>query len=416
MIQFDVIIIGGGAAGLLAAGQAASKGAKVLILEKMTQSGRKLSITGKGRCNLTNTAPVAEFINKFGSNGKFLRQAFARFFSDDLIKFLNRLGVETNIERGGRVFPVNNDAKKVVKALVQWVKDSGVTIWNDTEVAKLLVKNNKVIGLKLKDDRSLKCSKVIVATGGASYPATGSTGAGYRLAGSVGHTIVPIRPALVPLITKGNLAKKLQGLSLKNVSVKVIIDGKKRGEEFGEMLFTHFGLSGPIILTISKLVVDALHDKKKVEVSIDLKPALDDSKLDARLLRDFKEHGKQEFHSILKGLLPKKMIPVCIAEVGIKPDTTGNHITAIERKRLRLWLKGLSLTVIDHRSFYEAVITAGGVSTKEINPKTMESKIVKGLFFAGEVIDFDGETGGYNLQAAFSTGWLAGNNTGKHAG
>ncbi len=409
MKQFDVIIIGGGAAGLLAAGQAAKKGAKVLIIEKMEQSGRKLSITGKGRCNLTNTAPVAEFINRFGKNGKFLRQAFARFFSDDLVKLLNRLGVETNIERGGRIFPVNNDAKKVVKALVKWVKDSGVTIWNDNEAVKLLTKSNKITGIKLKDGRSLPCHKIIIATGGASYPATGSTGAGYRLAGSVGHKIIPIHPALVPLETEGRTAKKLMGLSLKNVSVKVIIDGKKQREEFGEMLFTHFGLSGPVILTMSRFVVNSLHDKKEVIISIDLKPALDDSKLDARLLRDFKENGKQEFHSILKGLLPRKMIPVCINEIGMAPDKTGNHITAQERKKLRLWLKDFRLNVNGHRSFYEAIVTAGGVSTKEINPKTMESKLVRGLFLAGEVIDIDGETGGYNLQAAFSTGWLAGN-------
>lgn len=394
----------------MAAGRAASKDAKVLILEKMTQTGRKLSITGKGRCNITNTASIPDFINKFGDNGKFLRQSFARFFSDDLIKLLNSLGVETTIERGGRVFPVNNDAKKVVKALVQWVKDSGVTIWNNAEVANLLIKSNKITGLKLTDDRSLFCHKVIIATGGASYPATGSTGAGYRLASSASHTIIPIRPALVPLITGGNNAKKLQGLGLKNVLVKVIIDGKKKKEDFGEMLFTHFGLSGPVILTLSRIIVDALHEKQKVLISIDLKPALDDQKLDARLLRDFSEHGKQQFQSILKGLLPQKMIPVCVEETNIEPDKTGNHITALERKKLRLWLKDFRFEVTDHRSFYEAVITAGGVSTKEINPKTMESKLVRGLYFAGEVIDIDGETGGFNLQAAFSTGWLAGNN------
>jgi predicted Rossmann fold flavoprotein len=408
MAKRRVIVVGGGAAGLMAAGQAAINGAEVIVLEKKDRPGRKMRITGKGRCNLTNVAPLTEFISRFGKNGRFLHQAFARFFSEDLVAFLGEQGVDVATERGGRVFPISNDAGEVVDAILGWIKSCGVIIRNRSHVNGLIIENDRVFGVSLEGAPSIRGDAVIIATGGASYPATGSTGDGYRLAKSVGHTVVPIRPSLVPLETAGDTASRLQGLSLRNVSARIYINGKKKMGKFGEMLFTHFGLSGPIILSLSRQIVNALKENQKVEVSIDLKPALDNQKLDARLLRDLKEHGKQKFQTILKGLLPKKLIPVCIDLVEIPPDLVGHQITAQHRKQLRVWLKDFRLDVTGYRSFAEAIITAGGVTTKEINPRTMASRLIEGLYIVGEVIDIDGDTGGYNLQAAFSTGWLAG--------
>jgi len=406
-----VIVVGGGAAGLMAAGQAATMGAAVLVLEKMPRPGLKLRITGKGRCNLTNIVPLPEFIEHFGASGKFLRQAFSQFFSEDLIAFFKELGVETVIERGGRVFPASNQADEVIGALSNWVTGQA-KIRTNCAVKKLLIEKGEVVGVTAKtkssDLEDFRADRVIIATGGKSYPGTGSTGDGYELAKSVGHTIVSPRPALVPLETKGDIASRLQGLSLKNVSVKVIIDGKKQAEAFGEMLFTHFGVSGPIILSLSKMCVDALLAREKVAISIDLKPALDDKHLDQRILRDLNQYGKKQFQNILKLLLPQKLIPICVELTGIDPEKSGNQITSDERKRLRLWLKDFQLEVTGYRSFSEAIITAGGVDLKEVDPRTMESRMVKGLYFAGEVLDIDADTGGYNLQAAFSTGWVAG--------
>jgi predicted Rossmann fold flavoprotein len=310
-----------------------------------------------------------------------------------------------------------------VDALVQWVGERGVSLRTRSPVERLLVEGGRVVGVEVSrvpsrtgesptHDRSTgkvyRADAVIIATGGASYPATGSTGDGYRLAESVGHSIVPIRPALVPLETAGDIAARLQGLSLRNVTVRVWSDGKKQAESFGEMLFTHFGLSGPIILSLSKQVVDALRLGQGVTISIDLKPALDEQKLDARLLRDLDAHGKQQFRTLLKGLLPRKLIPVCVDLTGIPPDKAGHQITAQERKRLRVWLKDFRLEVTGYRPLAEALITAGGVDTREVDPRTMASRLVEGLHFAGEVLDVDADTGGYNLQAAFSTGWVAG--------
>jgi predicted Rossmann fold flavoprotein len=406
-----VIVVGGGAAGLMAAGQAAIMGAEVLVLEKMLKPGLKLRITGKSRCNLTNIAPLPEFIEHFGENGKFLRQAFSRFFSQDLIAFFNELGVETVIERGGRVFPASDQADEVIRVLGNSVIGRA-RIKTNCAVNNLLVEKGRVVGVTAQAKSSnlevLRADRIIIATGGNSYPGTGSTGDGYELAKSVGHTIVPIRPALVPLETKGDIASRLKGLSLKNVKVKVIIAGKKRAEAFGEMLFTHFGVSGPIILSLSKICVDALLAGKKVAISIDLKPALDDQQLDQRILRDLNHFGKKQFQNILKFLLPQKLIPICAELTGIDPEKSGNQISSEERKRLRLWLKDFRLEVTGYRPFSEAIITAGGVNLKEIEPRTMESRLVKGLYFAGEVLDIDADTGGYNLQAAFSTGWVAG--------
>ena len=405
MTSRQVIVIGGGAAGLMAAGQAAELGAETLLLEKMDRPGRKLRIAGKGRCNLTNVAPVSEFITHFGPNGRFLRQAFAQFFNTDLVAFFEELGVRTVAERGGRVFPASGQAQDVVDALVWWIGKQGVTLRTRSPVERLLVEGGRVVGVQVS---SYPTDAVIVATGGASYPATGSTGDGYRLAESVGHTIVPIRPALVPLETAGDIAPRLQGLSLRNVTVRVWVNRQKQAEAFGEMLFTHFGLSGPIILSLSRQVVDALRLGQRVILSIDLKPALDERKLDARLLRDLDAHGKQQFRTLLKELLPRKLIPVCIDLTGIPPDKMAHQITSEERQRLRTWLKDFRLEVTGHRPFTEAIITAGGVDTREVDPRTMASRLVEGLYFAGEVLDVDADTGGYNLQAAFSTGWLAG--------
>jgi predicted Rossmann fold flavoprotein len=423
MPERQVIVVGGGAAGLMAAGQAAELGARTLLLEKMNRPGRKLRITGKGRCNLTNVAPLPEYITHFGPNGRFLRQAFSRFFTSELVAFFEALGVRTVTERGGRVFPASGQAQDVVDALVQWVGERGVSLRTQSPVERLRVEGRRVVGVQVSrvpsrtgetptHDRSAgrvyRADAVIIATGGASYPATGSTGDGYRLAESVGHSIVPIRPALVPLETAGDIAARLQGLSLRNVTVRVWSDGKKQAESFGEMLFTHFGLSGPIILSLSKQVVDALRLGQGVTISIDLKPALDEQKLDARLLRDLDAHGKQQFRTLLKGLLPRKLIPVCVDLTGIPPDKAGHQITAQERKRLRVWLKDFRLEVTGYRPLAEALITAGGVDTREVDPRTMASRLVEGLHFAGEVLDVDADTGGYNLQAAFSTGWVAG--------
>ncbi|MCD6161878.1 MAG: NAD(P)/FAD-dependent oxidoreductase [candidate division Zixibacteria bacterium] len=425
MIKNRVIVIGAGAAGLMAAGQSALSGAKTLILEKKGSPGCKLSITGKGRCNLTNIAKQSEFIARFGRNGNFLRQAFSRFYAPELIEFFEKLGVPTVTERGGRVFPVSDDANDIVNALTRWAIECGAALQTKSPVQRLLIENNQVIGVEaLKTSTSTKGSKrlkkheynadaVIIAAGGASYPGTGSTGDGFRLAEAVGHTIVPIRPALIPLETAGDTAPKLQGLQLKNVMAKVFIDRKKRAEEFGEMIFTHFGISGPIILTLSKQVVDALNRGGKVAVSIDLKPALDEHKLEARLIRDINTYGKKIFKSLLKGLLPSKLIPVCLNLMDIAPDKLNNQITASERKRLKTWLKDFRLEITGYRPLAEAIITAGGVSTREVDPRTMASRLVKGLYFAGETLDIDADTGGYNLQAAFSTGWLAGHSIDK---
>ncbi len=403
-----VVVVGGGPAGLMAAGQAAEWGAEVLLLEKMDRPGRKLRISGKGRCNLTNVAPPDDFIAHFGPNGRFLRQAFARFFSTDLIAFFEERGVPTVTERGGRVFPASGRSQDVVDALTRWARSRGVTLRTRSPVGRLLVEAERITGVRCRDGRSYRADSVVVATGGGSYPGTGSTGDGYRLAEAVGHTIIPIRPALVPLETKGDTARRLQGLSLRNVSVRLLVDGKGQAVQFGEMLFTHFGLSGPVILTMSRQAVDALRAGREVAVSIDLKPALDEQKLDARLRRDLEAHGKQQFRILLKGLLPRKLIPVCASLTSISPTKVAHQITAQERRRLRTWLKDFRLSVTGHRPLAEAIVTAGGVSTREIDPRTMASRLVLGLAFAGEVLDIDGDTGGYNLQAAFSTGWLAG--------
>lgn len=411
MNQFDVIVIGAGPAGLVAAARAGERGAKVLVLEKMKQEGRKLLITGKGRCNITNDKQIREFITHVYPNGKFLRNAFSKFFSSDIIEILEKYGVKSTLERGGRYFPESNQSADVLKALLMWCKESNVEIRCGYRVESIDSKDNEITGVTV-NGQSIAANNVIIATGGKSYPATGSNGEGYELVKKLGHTVQNIRPALVPLETEGELAQSMQGLNLKNVKAEVWSNGKKMGEDFGEMLFTHFGLSGPIILTLSRIAVDELKNGNKVEITVDLKPALDDQKLDNRLIRDLNEHGKKKVVNSFKFWLPTTMIPVFIKELGIDPEKECHQVSGKERKQIKNMMKNLRFTVTKHRGYKEAIITAGGVATNEISPKTMESKLVKGLFFAGEIIDLDAETGGYNLQIAYSTGWMAGDSCG----
>lgn len=409
--KYDLIVIGAGAAGLIAAGRAAELGGKVLLLERMRQAGRKLLITGKGRCNITNEAELQDFLEHIHPDSRFLRPAFSSFFSDDIIRLLNQHGVETLTERGGRVFPLSNKASDVVNALLEWNRISGVELVTGIRVHELIIENSIVKGVKAETDRgmeSIYASAVIICSGGKSYPATGSSGDGYKLAESAGHNIVPLIPSLVPLETAGPYASRLQGLSLKNVNAVLWINRKKASEDFGEMLFTHFGLSGPIILTLSRFVAKALSQGNKVEISIDLKPALDEQKLDNRLIRDLNENGKRQLGNLFRSWLPMSMVPVFIEILSLDQQKEAHQVSGKERKKILQLMKDLRFKITGVRSFKEAIITAGGIPVDEINPKTMESRKVKNLYFAGEVIDVDGDTGGYNLQIAWSTGWLAG--------
>ncbi len=416
MPKRHVIVIGAGAAGLMAAGQTAAppsrgRGAETLLLEKMDRPGVKLRITGQGRCNLTNADPIQEMVRHYPAGEHFIRPALYRFSNEALRAFFAGLGVPTEVQRGGRVFPVSEDARDVVAALVRWVDGQGVTLRTLSPVASLLIDGSRVAGVQTADGRAYRADSVIVATGGASYPSTGSTGDGYALALSVGHTIVPIRPALVPLETAGDIAPRLEGLSLRNVNISVWIDRRKETEAFGEMVFTGYGVSGPIILTLSRRIVDALRRGRRATLAFDLKPALDHPTLDARLLDEIATSPKRHLQNMLKELLPSKLVPVCLDLVGLRAHARAHEITADERKRLRTWLKDFRLGVTDYRPLKEAIVTAGGVDTSEVDPHTMASRLKEGLYFAGEVLDVDGETGGYNLQAAFSTGWVAGRST-----
>lgn len=409
--NYDVIVIGAGAAGLLAAGRAAHLGAKVLLMEKMSSAGRKMLITGKGRCNITNKVAQSDYFKNIFPAGRFLKHAFSNFFTEDIIKILNDNGVETITERGNRAFPRSDKASDVLNGIMKWMGAGNIEIIYNTQVSKLLLNDGKVTGVKAKRGNEITvyyAANVILCTGGKSYPATGSSGDGYELAKQAGHTIDKIRPALVPLITKGDTAGKLQGLSLKNAKAIVWINGKKSSEEFGEMMFTHQGLTGPIILTLSGHVVENIYEGFKVELSIDLKPALDEKKLDARLLRDINSHGKKQVDNTFKLWLPSKLIPVFIELLEIDGHKPCNQLSSKERKKIRMLMKNFRFMITGHAGFDEAIITAGGVKTTEINSKTMESKLVEKLFFAGEIIDLHGNTGGFNLQIAFSTGWLAG--------
>ncbi|WP_425061110.1 3-dehydro-bile acid delta(4,6)-reductase [Sporomusa carbonis] len=404
-----VLIIGGGAAGLMAAVSAARHGARVTVLEKMNDIGRKLLITGKGRCNITNNSDIPELIKNMPGNGAFLYSALHAFSNQDLVEFFHSSGLPTKIERGGRIFPVSDQARDVVKTFTKVLAKFDVNIVTNKTVKKLIIDNSHIYGVSTQD-AEYRADAVILATGGASYPGTGSSGDGYRLAQAAGHTIVPIKPSLVPLEVEEEWVTELQGLALKNVTATVVFAGKKVADEFGEMLFTHYGLSGPIILSLSKKVSELLTatNGQEVSIEINLKPALTAETLDKRIQRDFTKFTKKQLKNALHELLPAKLIPVIIDLAFINPDKFVHQITKEERIRLLHKLHHLTFTIAKTRPVTEAIVTAGGVSTKEINSRTMESKLISRLFFAGEVIDIDGFTGGFNLQAAFSTGYVAG--------
>ncbi|NLW25144.1 MAG: NAD(P)/FAD-dependent oxidoreductase [Clostridia bacterium] len=409
--KLKVVVVGGGAGGMMAAGKAAQNGASVLLIEKNKRLGKKILISGKGRCNLTNTANIEEIINNFPGNGKFLYSALTNFSNLDLMAFFKERGVELKIERGGRVFPNSDSSGEIVKALENYLAEQRVQILRGVSVVDIKTNGEKVEGVILADSREILGDRVIIATGGASFPGTGSTGDGYNLAQRLGHSIVPIRPSLIPLEVKEEWAKDLQGLSLKNVTVILqTTTGKKLAQAFGEMLFTHFGVSGPIILTISRKAVDYWQKNYlPLILKIDLKPALNKEKLDQRLQRDIVKFSNKQIKNGLGDLLPQRLIMPVINLAGINVDKVMHQITKEERRKIIDVLKGLQVTLIGSRPLNEAIVTAGGVNVKEVNPQTMESKLIKGLYFAGEVLDIDGLTGGYNLQAAFSTGYTAGN-------
>lgn len=408
----NIIVVGGGAAGMMAAVSASQNGGKVIVLEKMTSLGRKLSITGKGRCNITNIAEKEIIIKNIPGNGAFIYSSLHKFGNQDIIDFLHHYGVMTKIERGGRVFPVSDQAKDVVGAFLRAFKDLNIEVVTGQQVKRILTHNGKVTGVLASNNVKYDAEAVIVATGGSSYPGTGSSGDGYRMSEVVGHTIIPLKPSLVPLEVGEDWIRELQGLSLKNVSASVIFAGKKVADDFGEMLFTHYGLSGPIILSLSKKVAELLnhHPNEEILMEINLKPALSAEILDKRIQRDFEKFARKQLKNSLGELLPAKLINVVIDLAHLDPDKFVHQITKNERIRLQEQITRLTFTITSTRPVSEAIVTAGGVYVKEINPKTMESKIVEGLFFAGEVIDIDGYTGGFNLQAAFSTGYVAGHN------
>jgi hypothetical protein len=440
MLNKTVIVIGAGASGMMAAGRAAESGASVLLLEKTEQPGKKILISGKTRCNLTNSKEPDEFITMYGTNGNFLYRAFNRYFRKELLEFLSRYGVETKTERGGRIFPVSDNAEDVVNAFRRYLVDNKVQIKTGTGVNKILVEKGCITGV-LAGIKSYPAAAVILTAGGSSYPATGSTGDGYRLAAEIGHTLIKLRPSLVPLVVHEiERAKSMQGVSLHNVRLTAFqcaaddvdiakmptkdagrgIPGKRPQapvieSRMGDMMFTHFGIGGPVTLQMSLAVVDAL-ERGPVSVAVDLKPAVSYQELRARLQREFDIYGKRNYRNILKELLPQKLIEPFLEMTEIPAEKCGCDITAEERERLLVLLKSLRFNIKSPLPLTSAMVTAGGVSLKEIDPQTMGSKLVKGLFFGGEVMDIDAETGGYNLQAAFSTGYLAGESAAVYVG
>ena len=422
----NVVVIGGGPAGMMSAISSAENGNNVILLEKKERLGRKLLITGKGRCNITSSLPINEFIQNIPGNGQFLYSAFKNYTNNDIIDFLNKEGLDVKEERGNRIFPITDKSLDVLKCFTNKLKELNVKVEYNMQVTEIVPKNEygnlKVIAHELKDNeqygntKTFEAEKVILATGGNSYPLTGSTGDGYELAKKLGHTVTKIRPSLVPLEAfEQNMCKELQGLSLRNVNIqfKNKENNKVIYDDFGEMLFTHFGVSGPTILSSSAHLVrykniDEFLKNKKIVLNIDFKPALSEEKLDQRILRDFDEFKNKQFKNSLDKLLPQKLIPVIIEKSGINPEKKVNEINKKERHRLVNLLKNFEVVIKGFRTIDEAIITSGGINIKEINPKTMESKLVEGLYFAGEIIDVDAYTGGFNLQIAYSTGYTAG--------
>ena len=403
-----VVVIGGGAAGLMAAVIAGREGAKVTLLEKMNYVGKKMGITGKGRCNITNACDMSEFIKNTPGNGKFLYGAYERFTNEDLLQLLHDTGLETKVERGGRVFPASDSALDVRNTFMKLMKHYGVDVHLEEPVKKLLVDDGVVTGV-VTDKETYHADAVVIATGGKSYPATGSTGDGYILAAQVGHKITDIRPSLVPIVTEESWVKDLMGLSLRNVELSVVAKNKVQAKMFGEMMFTHFGITGPIVLSLSHTVGKLMRKKNigTIGLDINLKPALSPETLDKRLQKDFDLYSKKQLINGMKDLLPSRLIPLIIELAGIDPQKPINQISKEERQQIGYMLQHMPLTVKGLRPVEEAIVTAGGISLKEFNPKTMESKLISGLYGAGEVLDIDAFTGGYNLQAAFSTGYVA---------
>ncbi len=407
----NVIVIGGGAAGMMAAITAVSQGHNVTLFEKNEKLGKKLFITGKGRCNFTNAGDAEDIFNSVVTNKKFLYSAFNGFSNYDTMGFFGELGLDFKVERGNRVFPISDHSSDVIGALSRRMKQLGVKVELNTQVDEVIANNGEFSAVKVTDaynkKRTVSADKLIIATGGNSYQSTGSTGDGYRFAKSLGHEVTPILPALVPFIVKEEWERDLQGLSLKNVNVTIYDDKKIVYSDFGEMLFTHFGVSGPTVLSASSYAAKIIKNRP-LKLVIDLKPALDEQQLDERILRDFEEFKNKSFKNSLDKLLPKKLIPVIVELSKIEPDKKIHDITKQERMTLVKLIKNLTLTLTGLRGFNEAIITQGGVSVKQINPTTMESKLVKNVYFVGEVIDVDAVTGGFNLQIAWSTAYAAG--------
>ena len=404
---YDVIVIGGGPAGIMASGIAGSQGAQVLLLEKNKELGKKILITGKGRCNITQAEfDLRKLVETYGKPGRFLFSAFNSFGPNEIIDFFTSRGLELKTERGGRVFPISDQARDVVNVLKKFLQDNKVEIMFGAEVEDLEYKNKKITAVKVAGDK-IKTKNLIIATGGLSYPVTGSTGAGFQWAKDLGHNVIDPAPALVPLKIKEAWTKKLQGLTMKNVGLTVWQGNKKITERFGDMLFTHFGVSGPIVLDVSKQVIE-VEKNGQVELCLNLKPALSREQLDLRIQRDFKKYNNKVFKNALSDLLPRKMILIIIEKSKIDPDKQVNSVTRDERLGLVHLLQNLKMTVTGNTGYLQAIVTSGGVDLKEVDPKTMQSKIFKNLYFAGEVLDIVGPTGGYNLQVAWSTGYVAG--------
>ena len=413
----NVLVVGGGASGMIAAIEAAKNGNKVTIIEKTSSLGNKLKITGKGRCNLTFDGTIEDFKKNIVNNYKFMYSSYSKFDNNDVIKYFNDLGIETKIERGGRIFPVCDDAKKIVQVLEKEIRRLNILVKYNSILDNINCKENEVESIKLKSNEIIKCDKCIIATGGNSYKVTGSSGDGYKIAKKLGHSIIDIKPGLVPLKSSSEICKKLQGLTLKNIKFTLIDkkDNKEIYNDFGELLFAHFGITGPVVLSSSSKLnrIENMEDKLKksgIEAIIDLKPALDLEILDKRICRDFEKYTNKEFKNSLNELLPQKMIPVIIELSGIDKEKKVNQITKEERKKLVECLKKLVIKIEGFANDDTAIITCGGIDVKQIDPKTMESKKIKGLFFVGEILDVDAYTGGYNLQIAFSTGMAAGRN------